>query len=64
MCGKKDITGETAETKAGDPAEKPAENPMALKAGFQIYLPKPVDPTELVAVVRALSQRRAGTAQP
>ncbi|HAM34936.1 MAG TPA: hypothetical protein DEB40_04180 [Elusimicrobia bacterium] len=37
---------------------------MALKAGFQIYLPKPVDPTELVAVVRALSQRRAGTAQP
>jgi CheY-like chemotaxis protein len=27
----------------------------ALRAGFQIYLPKPVDPAELVTVVRTLA---------
>ena len=29
----------------------------ALRAGFQIYLPKPVDPAELVTVVRSLAGR-------
>ncbi len=29
----------------------------ALRAGFQIYLPKPVDPSELLTVVRALTRK-------
>jgi len=32
--GEKDIPGETVETKAGAAVKKPAENPMALKAGY------------------------------
>ena len=34
VLGEKDITGETAETKTGNAAKKPAENPMPLKAGY------------------------------
>jgi signal transduction histidine kinase/CheY-like chemotaxis protein len=30
---------------------------QALRAGFQMYIPKPVDPPELLAVVRALARR-------
>jgi CheY-like chemotaxis protein len=29
-----------------------------MRAGFQAYLPKPVDPLELCRVIRDLAQRR------
>jgi DNA-binding response OmpR family regulator len=29
----------------------------ALRAGFDLHVPKPVDPAELVAVVRSLARR-------
>jgi CheY-like chemotaxis protein len=37
---------------------------QALLAGFQIHLPKPVQPTELVAVVASLAGRTPGTPKP
>jgi PAS domain S-box-containing protein len=36
----------------------------ALTAGFQMYLPKPVDPNELVAVVANLTHRYSPVSQP
>jgi PAS domain S-box-containing protein len=36
----------------------------ALRAGFQIYLPKPVDPAELVTVVRTLAGKSSPPAKP
>ena len=35
-----------------------AEHALALEAGFQMHLSKPVDPLELVAVVGSLAARR------
>jgi PAS domain S-box-containing protein len=37
---------------------------QALLAGFQIHLPKPVQPKELVAVVASLAGRTAGASKP
>jgi CheY-like chemotaxis protein len=36
----------------------------ALRAGFQMHLPKPVDLAELVTVVRALTQKPDASAKP
>src|SRR6185369_4848446 len=37
---------------------------QALLAGFQIHVPKPVQPTELVAVVASLAGRTPGASKP
>lgn len=36
----------------------------ALRAGFQSYLPKPIDPEELLAVIASLVQEREGPREP